>query len=244
MQGSLKEKASKSLRSPSLGALGCFAKPVQRGQKVRGTNQQKSASLYNTSKKVTTSTYQADQNEKNKCYFSEDRPARYVAVACERKGCAFMQIKQPSTYLLWTLWPWENRHSPSMQDHAPRPLGNNWQNREGRRYFQATNKNKGDEKGLSQWMVNWSMLMLICWIYIIYIIATKKHTCIIAWSTKFFTKTMHFLYHSYCYAVLSGCLLLLVLGQSLFVPQPLQGGVGKGVWVWGKVDNFTEKREN
>ena len=55
-------------------------------------------------KKVTTSTYQADQNEKNKCYFSEDRPARYVAVACERKGCAFMQIKQPSsTYLLWTL---------------------------------------------------------------------------------------------------------------------------------------------
>ena len=153
---------------------------------------------------MTTSTYQADQNEKNKCYFSEDRPARYVAVACERKGCAFMQIKQPSTYLLWTLWPWENRHSPSMQDHAPRPLGNNWQNREGRRYFQATNKNKGDEKGLSQWMVNWSMLMLICWIYIIYILATKKHTCIIAWSTKFFTKTMHFLYHSYCYAVLSG----------------------------------------
>ena len=68
-----------------------------------GRNQQKSASLYNTSKKVTTSTYQADQNEKNKCYFSEDRPARYVAVACERKGCAFMQIKQPSTYLLWTL---------------------------------------------------------------------------------------------------------------------------------------------
>ena len=41
-----------------------------------------------------------------------------------------------------------------MRDHAPRPLGNNWQNREGRRYFQATNKNKGDEKGLSQWMVN------------------------------------------------------------------------------------------
>ena len=41
-----------------------------------------------------------------------------------------------------------------MQDHAPRPLGNNWQNREGRRYFQATNKNKGDEKDLSQWMVN------------------------------------------------------------------------------------------
>ena len=88
-----------------------------------------------------------------------------------------------------------------MQDHAPRPLGNNWQNREGRRYFQATNKNKGDEKDLSQWMVNWSMLMLICRIYIIYILATKKHTCIIAWSTKFFTKAMHFLYHSYCYAV-------------------------------------------
>ena len=55
---------------------------------------------------------------------------------------------------------------------------------------------------------------------------------------------MHFLYHSYCYAVLSGCLLLLVLGQSLFVPQALQGGVGKGVWVWGKVDNFTKKKEN
>ena len=36
--------------------------------------------------------------------------------------------------------------------------------------------------------------------------------------------------------------MLLVLGQSLFVPQALQGGVGKGVWVWGKVDNFTKKK--
>ena len=125
-------------------------------------------------KKVTTSTYQADQNEKNKCYFSEDRPARYVAVACERKGCAFMQIKQPSsTYLLWTLWPWENRHSPSMQDHAPRPLGNNWQNREGRRYFQATNKNKGDEKGLSQWMVNAHAYLLN--LYYLYYSNQKTH---------------------------------------------------------------------
>ena len=54
---------------------------------------------------------------------------------------------------------------------------------------------------------------------------------------------MHFLYHSFCYAVLSGCLLLLVLGQSLFVPQALQGGVGKGVWMWGKVDNFAKKKK-
>ena len=127
-----------------------------------------------------------------------------------------------------------------MQDHAPRPLGNNWQNREGRRYFQATNKNKGDEKGLSQWMVKAHACLLN--LYHLYY-RNQKHTSKIAWSTKCIAKTTHFLYHSYCYAVLSGCLLLLVFGQSLFVPQPLQGGVGKGVWVWGKVDNFLKRKK-
>ena len=88
-----------------------------------------------------------------------------------------------------------------MQDREPRPLGNNWQNREGRRYFQATNKNKGDEKGLSQWMVNAHAYLLNLY-YLYY--SNQKHTSKIAWSTKCIAKTMHFLYHSYCYAVLSG----------------------------------------
>ena len=105
--------------------------------------------------------------------------------------------------------------------------------------FKLQTKTKGMKRVC---LSGWSMLMLTCLIYIIYIIATKKHTSKITWSTKCIAKTMHFLYHSYCYAVLSGCWLLLVLGQSLFVPQALQGGVGKGVWVWGKVDNFTKKK--
>ena len=67
--------------------------------------------------------------------------------------------------------------------------------------FKLQTKTKGMKRVC---LSGWSMLMLTCLIYIIYIIATKKHTSKIAWSTKCIARTMHFLYHSYCYAVLSG----------------------------------------
>ena len=93
MQGSLREKASNSLdlRMPryQFRFSGCYIL-IQRGQNVGARTNRRVRAYTIFLKKVTTSTYQADQNEKNKCYFSEDRPARYVAVACERKGCALL----------------------------------------------------------------------------------------------------------------------------------------------------------
>ena len=124
---------------------GCFGS--QSNRKVRA---------YTISLIRWTSTYQADQNEKNKCYFSKNSSARDVSVACQNLWFYKTLLCTRSTYLQWTWWPWENRHSPSMRDLSPRPLGNNWQNQGGRRYFQATNKNKGVKRvfKLSQWLNN------------------------------------------------------------------------------------------
>ena len=98
---------------------------------------------------------------------------------------------QPPTYLQWTWWPWENRHSPSMRDLSPHPLGNNWQNQGGRRYFQATNKNKGVNRvfRLSQWFN-----MLTRWNYVNFRLHPKKQ--------KLVSKRLE---KSSFYALLVGC---------------------------------------
>ena len=116
---------------------------------------------------------------------------------------------QPPTYLQWTWWPWENRHSPSMRDLSPHPLGNNWQNQGGRRYFQATNKNKGVNRvfRLSQWFN-----MLTRWNYVNFRLHPKNKS----WFQSFL-KNPHFMH----------CLLGAVAPAQLLSLPPGSAGRGK-----------------
>ena len=90
-------------KSSSEGSVGKKKHPAFMGFKfsegcLGGSQSSRKVRAYTISQLRWTSTYQADQNEKNKCYFSKNSSARDVSIACGQVCGEKLLRTDPLTY--------------------------------------------------------------------------------------------------------------------------------------------------